>query len=329
MSSWFQQIPTWGVADPIVVLPALVLAVLWDLLVGEPPAAVHPVVWLGSVTASSKPWALRGSMRLQLLKGSLVALCIPSLFLLLCWASLRITSNVASLEVLVAAYWIKSSFALKGLHAAAQRVVQPLLVGDIQAARQGLGSLCSRDARKLDAQEVLAGTVESVAENTSDSIIAPLLYLLAGGVPAMVFYRAVNTLDAMLGYRGKLEYAGKASAKLDDGLNYIPARLTAALFLTSALLLRANVRRGANILWRDASRTESPNAGWPMATVAGILGIRLEKPGHYALGDPQNEITRRSVQQTVQMMYFASGLWLLAIATTLLSVVAPLLLAGD
>src|SRR4029077_4357780 len=167
------------------------------------------------------------------------------------------------------------------LGAAAHRVSRALARGDLAAARQGLASLCSRDPAALDGPALAAATIESLAENASDSVVAPLFYFALFGIPGAVFYRAVNTLDAMIGYHGRYEYLGKAAARFDDLLNLIPARLTAWLLLGAGSLTAADATRGWSICRRDGGNTESPNAGRPMAAMAGLLGVELVKAGHY------------------------------------------------
>jgi adenosylcobinamide-phosphate synthase len=162
----------------------------------------------------------------------------------------------------------------------------PLERGDLAMARHGLRSLCSRDPSALGATELAAGAVESVAENASDSVVAPLFYYAVLGLPGALAYRAINTLDAMIGYRGKYEYLGKAAARLDDAANLIPARITAALLLVAGALTRKDLRGGWGVLRRDGATTASPNAGRPMAAIAGLLAVELEKPGQYRLGAP-------------------------------------------
>src|SRR5262249_18581607 len=143
----------------------------------------------------------------------------------------------------------------------------------------------SRDPSALDAPLVVAATVESVAENASDSFVAPLFYYALFGLPGAVAYRAINTADAMIGYHGRYERLGKVAARLDDVANFVPARLTAALLLAAGACARLRVREGWRILRRAARATESPNAGRPMSAMAGLLGVQLEKVGHYRLGD--------------------------------------------
>jgi adenosylcobinamide-phosphate synthase len=207
-------------------------------------------------------------------------------------------------------------FAVRALRDAAFALRDALALGDIARARLDLGSLCSRSADALDEEALVAATVESVAENTSDSVVAPLFFFACFGLPGAVFYRAANTVDSMMGYHGKLEYAGKAGARLDDLLNLIPARITAALLLVAGALAGADVRRGLRVLWRDGGRTESPNAGRPMAAMAGLLGVRLFKQGHYELGDACQTLRAEHITAAWRIASLASLFALVLAATT-------------
>jgi adenosylcobinamide-phosphate synthase len=198
-------------------------------------------------------------------------------------------------------------FAGRALGEAASRVRDALEAADIGAARAALSSLCSRDPKALRAEELVGASVESLAENASDSWVAPLFYYALFGLPGAVAYRAVNTLDAMIGYHGHYEWLGKASARLDDILNFVPARLTAAFLLVAGALRRAPVRRGLAIWQRDAAATESPNAGRPMATMAGLLGVRLEKAEHYALGDALQPLTPKQILEAWRIVQLAGA----------------------
>lgn len=256
----------------------LLAALLVDTFIGEWPARVHPVVWIGrSIRALER--RAPGGQGGALVWGLGMAVGVPLWWAGLAWATLQ----VPYVGPLFGLFWLKSAFALRLLGEAGMGVATPLAQGDLAGAREGLRSLCSRDPSQLDAHQLAAGTVESLAENLSDSFIAPLFWWLVAGVPGAVAYRAINTLDAMIGYHGRYEWLGKASARLDDLANLVPARIT-ALLLLAAGVGRADVANGWRTLIRDRRRTESPNAGWPMATMAGLLGISLEKPGHYVLG---------------------------------------------
>jgi adenosylcobinamide-phosphate synthase len=212
---------------------------------------------------------------------------------------------------------LKPLFAVRALRAAAFEVRDALARGDLAAARVGLGSLCSRKADQLDEQELVGATIESIAENASDSFVAPVFFFVLFGLPGAAWYRAVNTLDAMIGYHGRFEWVGKTAARMDDVLNWLPARFTAACLLCAAVLLRADARRAWRVLLRDRGLTESPNAGQPMAAMAGLLGVRLEKAGHYALGDATRPLQARQITEAWRLVAFALGLWL-AVSTAAL-----------
>jgi adenosylcobinamide-phosphate synthase len=300
---------------------ALLIAVALDRTFGEPPNVVHPVAWMGAAIACGRDWALRASHTGQFVRGALVALVIPTVCAAFAFVLARFAGRWTLLSVVATALLLKPLFAIRALRDAAFLVRDALAAGDVVLARAQLASLCSRNAGDLDAQALIAATVESIAENASDSIVAPLFYFALAGLPGAAFYRAGNTLDAMIGYRGRYEWVGKTAARLDDLLNLLPARLTALLFLLVAPIAGGNVRRGATTLWRDGGRTESPNAGRPMATMAGLLGVRLEKCDHYALGTATrplegSDITRawRIVSGAAYASAALSAAWLIVLA---------------
>jgi adenosylcobinamide-phosphate synthase len=195
-------------------------------------------------------------------------------------------------------------------------VRRPLATGDVSRARQALRSLVSRDPSQLDAALIAAAAIESLAENASDSFVAPLFYYSLLGLPGAWAYRAVNTLDAMVGYHGRYEYLGKIPARIDDLLNLIPARLTALLIAAAAGLASAGTRQSWRALRRDHAQTEGPNAGYPMSAIAGALGIRLEKIDHYCLNDggrpPQPEDIARAERVVGLALAMAAGLAVIA-----------------
>lgn len=265
-------------------LALMALALLADRWLGEYPGAWHPVVWIGRAVEECREHLLHGGEWRQMLAGAGLALGLPYFSARLIYEALEAVAGQPWLQMTLALFFFKATFALRALGDAARKV-QALLESDrLEEARLGLGNLCSRDASDLSPEEVTGAAIESVAENASDSFVAPLFYFALFGVPGAVFYRVVNTMDSMIGYHGGWEWAGKATARLDDLLNWIPARLTAALFLVAAWWRRLDWRKGRGIWSRDAAKTESPNAGRPMATMAGLLGVRLTKRGHYALG---------------------------------------------
>lgn len=286
----------------------LLSAFALDCLFGEPPAAVHPVVWMGRVVAPLERAALRLRRFGQLLAGALIAIAVPSSFAIAGALFAAAAGPWPLVQLLVAIAMLKPMFALRELGRAAARVRDSLAAGRLEQARRDLGSLCSRDASRLDPPQLVGGAVESLAENLSDSVVAPLFYYALFGLPGAIFYRAVNTLDAMIGYRGRHEYLGKASARLDDALNYVPARLTALLLLAAGWFARAAPGRGWRMLRRDGARTASPNAGRPMAAMAGLLGVELEKPGHYRLGDPESPLVASHIDDAWRAAQIAAAL---------------------
>jgi adenosylcobinamide-phosphate synthase len=266
-------------------------AFLLDLTIGEYPRLLHPVVWLGKAISSALGVAPGAGQWRQFLYGALVVLVVTCLSGAAVYAVLELSAPSPLLHIVLGIFFLKAAAALTELLRAARRVCRPFQQGNVAGAREGLRSLCSRDPSELGPEGLLEATVESLAENACDSWVAPLFYFALFGVPGAAVYRAVNTLDAMIGYRGRFEWLGKFAARVDDVANWVPARLTAGLLLVSGFLLRKDVRGGWRILRRDGGNTPSPNAGRPMAVMAGLLGVRLAKRDVYALGDSLRPVT--------------------------------------
>ncbi len=269
----------------------IALAVALDRVLPEPPARIHPVVWMGRITRLLVHYRAATPM-VALFHGAAAVVLVVGAFGALGWVAifgLQALGPVA--YVLGGAVLLRTTFTVRGLSEAAHRTRRTLTEDRLSDARESLSSLVSRDATALTPPLVAAAAVESVAENTTDSYISPWLAFAILGVPGAVAYRAVNTLDSMLGYRGPNEYLGKVAARLDDLVNWIPARLSALLLLTSGATLRLPVGAAGRGMLRDRLLTESPNAGWTMGAMARLLGRELEKPGHYRLGEglPQPE----------------------------------------
>jgi adenosylcobinamide-phosphate synthase len=212
----------------------------------------------------------------------------------------------------VGALALKSTFTISGLRNTAKKVQKLLDNEDLTEVRHELRALVSRDATNLSRGQIVSAAVESVAEGLCDSVVAPIFYFIVLGLPGAFVYRAVNTADAMIGYHGRYEYLGKFAARLDDVLNFIPARI-AALLLILAAWLRGAGGRAADVASRDHKNTASPNAGWPMAAMAGALDVKLEKPGHYRLGSnkAKGKLLPETIGFAVSLFSGACGLWLL------------------
>ncbi len=286
-------------------ISVLAAAVIFDLVLGEPPARFHPVVWMGRLQktlwrcAPSRPGP-------SFFWGLIMAAAGPLAFGGGAWLLLSHTTGL--INFLIAVYLLKSSFAIRGLATAGLQVRRLMAADDLAGARLALGSLVSRDTSTLSRPLIAAAAIESVAENCSDSIVAPLLFYAVGGVPAALAYRAINTLDSMIGYRGELEWLGKAAARLDDLVNLVPARVAAGLLTCAASFGAGSARRALAIWIRDRSLTESPNAGHPMAAMAGALGVELEKTGAYRLGAGFSAPDAVDVGRAVRIMAGAAAL---------------------
>jgi adenosylcobinamide-phosphate synthase len=305
--------------NPLVVVGAIA----FDLLVGEPPASLHPVVWMGWLIAAferrqpAKPSAKLAWGAVLVLVGAVLSFGVS-------WGILRVLGEVGPLAKLIGAILLlKVTFAIGELGRQALKVRAALDRGDVDAARQEAQMLVSRRTATLAPRQVMAATIESVAENTLDSIVAPLFWFLVLGVPGAMLYRFVNTADAMIGYHGSYEHLGKAAARLDDALNWIPARLTSVLLVAGSWLAGLRAARAWELAQRDHGLTDSPNAGWTMAAAAGALAVPLEKVGHYKLGDdpPRNLIPRKIAEAVVLMSATAAAAVLLIV---LLQALTPL-----
>jgi len=294
----------------------LLLALVLDLAFGELPNAIHPVAWVGKVASFLEKGSVSQSRVVQFVYGAGIVLFIIGLFTIpasfvLLW--LQSFGSVA--YVVVGAIILKFTFSLRELRQAAIRVKRLLLEDKLDEARFELRALVSRDTRNLTKPLIVSATVESVAENTSDSFVAPLFYFLLFGVPGAIVYRVVNTLDAMVGYHGKYEYLGKFASRLDDVLNFIPARLTSLLLILATFLSGRDGRSSWRVALMEHAATESPNAGWPMAAVAGALNVQLGKPGHYKLGKMNTHLVPETIDASLALVQIAVLIWVLLCLT--------------
>ena len=260
------------------------LAVGLDRFLPEPTAKIHPVVWIGRTVALMARAAPQGAVS-AFVFGFAIVLIVVGIATTLAFLAVAGLLSVHPLAYVIGgAVILWTTFTVKGLSAAARQTCQTLGEGRLDEARTSLRNLVSRDSASLTAPLVAASAIESVAENTTDSFVGPWLAFALFGVPGAVAYRALNTMDSMLGYRGRYEYLGKVAARLDDLANLIPARLSTLLLLVSGALSRLSAARAWSIMLRDRRCTASPNAGLTMSAMAGLLGVRLEKLGQYCLG---------------------------------------------
>lgn len=311
----------------------LILAVIVDALIGDPSWLPHPVRLIGKAIARGEQWLRQGLSSpgqdflfgLSLVVGVVIATYMLAAFLLQVLGALSWWLG-QSVAVLLGSLCL----ARRSLKEHASAVFDPLRAGDLKRAQVMLARIVSRETADLPEAEIIRGTLESVAENSSDGVVAPLLYLAIGGVPLALAYKAVNTLDSMLGYHTeRYEYFGKAAARLDDLVNLIPARLT-ALALTGAAGLLGSFSREYDgtaawrIAWRDGHKHASPNAGYPEAALAGALGVRLGGPSRYfgvvvekpMLGEAQHVLSSAHIPRSLVLLDTAS---VLALATLVIA----------
>ncbi|MFW6149981.1 MAG: cobalamin biosynthesis protein [Chloroflexota bacterium] len=301
-------IPALASLDGVLII---VLAVTLDVVLGEPPSRLHPVVWVGRVVALAGHAAHRGGKARQVGYGCLMTLLLAGGAFVLVWCLMRWVGVVAGpLHIVAGALLLKPALSLRALRQAALDVGGSLTAGDIEQARARLCALVSRDTSHLNEPGAVSAVLESTAENLSDSFVAPLFYFVLLGVPGAAAYRVVNTLDAMVGYHGRHEYLGKCAARLDDVVNFVPARISALLLVLAAAITRSRYRAAWQIALRDHGETESPNAGWPMGAMAGALGVRLEKVGFYRLGSEGADPALRSIHTGIVLTMWSAGLWL-------------------
>ena len=294
------------------ILLILFLALAIDLALGDPPNVIHPVAWVGKVASLLEKGSISRSPIAQFLYGSGIVLITLALFVIPVYFMLVYLESFSSVVfVIVGAVLLKSTFSLRELWGTAIRIKRLLLEDKLGEAHYELRSLVSRNTRQLPKPLVVSATVESVAENISDSFIAPLFYFLLFGIPGAIAYRVVNTLDAMVGYHGKYEYLGKFASRLDDVLNIIPARLTALLIVLTTFLSKGDGKASWQIALGEHAKTESPNAGWPMAAIAGALNVQLEKVEHYKLGRIGTPLIPETIDASLKITQFTAFAWVL------------------
>ena len=291
-------------------------AILIDLILGDPKNRYHPTAWIGTFIAKLTTITKNQNSTFEKIGGTIMIITISSVVVLLL-SGLNFGISLISVDyisliltVVIGALLLKTTIAIRGMEKHAISVLDSLESNDLDLARNYLSMIVKRNTTKLDKNHVLSGVLESISENTVDGITGPMFYYAFFGLFGAFVYRIINTADSMVGYKNDIfKNLGWFTAKCDTILNYIPSRLTGLMMVISAAILKNNWRNSYKVMIRDGKKTESPNAGYPMAALAGALETKFEKINHYKLGDGEITLTRDHVLSAIKIMKLTSILF--------------------
>lgn len=298
--------------DRIIVICA---AFVLDMIFGDPHWRFHPVIGIGALISSGEKLLRKLFWRSERIAGLLLVIFVIIVSSGLTAAVLYIAEYISHYLRIAAEIWLcYRLLAMKSLKTESMKVYKALKTGDIEKARHEVSMIVGRDTQRLDEKGITRAAVETVAENTSDGVIAPLIFMIIGGAVGGMFYKAVNTMDSMIGYRNdRYRYFGTAAARLDDIVNFIPARISAFLMLAAAFVLGMDYRNGFRIFKRDRYNHKSPNSAQTEAVCAGVLGLKLAGDAYYfgelvhkpTIGDEIREIEPEDIRRACTLLYGA------------------------
>ncbi|MFQ5781981.1 MAG: cobalamin biosynthesis protein [Nitrosopumilus sp.] len=309
----------------------VVFALGLDFIFGDPKNKYHPTAWIGTLIAKLTPLAKNQNINIEKLGGIFVVIIpigvVVGFLLTLELGISLLTTNLmtAIISVVAGAILLKTTLAIRGMEKYALSVVDSLEQDNLDSARENLAMIVKRNTKNLDKNHIISGVLESISENTVDGITGPLFYYAFFGLPGAFLYRIINTADSMIGYKTHIfKNMGWFAATCDSILNYIPSRLTGFIMIISAAILQNNWKESYKIMIRDGKKTESPNAGYPMAALAGALGTKFEKINHYKLGDGEIILTKQHVLSAIIMMKLTSVLFFGIIIIPIISILSLL-----
>ena len=305
------------------------LAILLDFKFGDPKNKYHPTAWIGTLIAKLTPLAKNEHPMIEQFGGICVVTITSGLVIVLLFV-LNIGITLISIDyvslivsVIIGGLLLKTTIAIRGMEKHAKSVLESLDDDNLDLARTHLSMIVKRNTKNLDKNHVLSGVLESISENTVDGITGPLFYYALFGLPGAFVYRVINTADSMIGYKTNIfKNVGWFAATCDSILNYIPSRLTGLVMIISAAILQNNWKESYKIMIRDGKKTESPNAGYPMAALAGALETKFEKINHYKLGDGEIILTKEHVHSAISIMKLTSVLFFGIITIPIISILS-------
>src|SRR5438309_2456310 len=295
---------------------AVLFAISIDFAFGDPKNKFHPTVWIGILIGKLVPFIKSHNPTTEKISGLILTISVTTLV-----ASILYFLNVALhylnqfdfnfvtrvvtliFSIVITGYLLKTTIAIKGMEKHATLIMQALSQTNLDDARAKLSMIVKRDTKNLDRQHIISGTLESISENTVDGIIGPLFYFTIFGLPGAFIYRTINTIDSMIGYKTDLfRNLGWFGANCDKILNFLPSRIASLMIIFAVMILRGNWRHSLEIMRRDSKKTESPNAGYPMAAMAGALSAKFEKIDHYVLGDGNLALCENHFKSAISIM---------------------------
>ena len=294
------------------------IAYILDLIFGDPQNIIHPVQIIGKIISLGEKILLKekSGSRYKFFAGIILNIFVVSITYGLTCLIYK-SSKISGVFTLIEIYLMYTVFSVNSLAREGNRVYNILKEGNIEKARKDLSYLVSRDTETMDEKMIIRSTMETISENTVDGIVAPMFYMFLGGLPLAMTYKAINTLDSMVGYKNeKYMDFGKFSAKIDDVANFIPARITGVLIVAASMILRYNYKNSLKIFIRDRKNHSSPNSAHAEAGVAGALGVQfggrisyfgkeVDKP---VIGDKIKDFELEDIKKNIKIMYVASFL---------------------
>jgi len=297
----------------------LAIAYFLDFIFGDPPRFPHPVKAMGWMITTCEKF-LRKNFKNEKIAGALLTFLVVGIVWCVSLGFFLLVGKDSLCGMMGSIFFIYTCLSVKDLRVQSMRVYDALKKDDLKSARDNLSMIVGRDTKNLNREDVIRATVETVAENMVDGIISPMFYAFIGGAPLALAYKAVNTLDSMVGYKNeKYKDFGFVSAKLDDIVNFIPARLTIILFPLASIFMGGNGYHVFKVILRDRKKHASPNSGIPEAGMAGALNVQLGGLSHYKgipsnkflIGDALNALDLHHIKDSLIMNNICSLFFLL------------------